>query len=295
MVQMRWLLFLRVLMGSLTWLPAVAGAADLTQDLAKLSRADYDPVIADPENDDAFRQLLDKLPKVVAGEPPGRSYYVLEGDLLLTERQVRDTFRRYSNESRPASPTGELKVMTQNGQLVFWPSGHRHLTYSIDTVSFTPGERQIVAADLMAAARSWVDACPTCAISFSQVDASGTEPTFRVVKSADLGGLVALSFFPNDPPDMRLVRITPLYFQLGAGSFSPIGVLRHELGHVLGYRHEHIADVPGCANEDDQWRALTGYDNKSVMHYFCGGGGTMALDLTAADIAGHAALYGGRR
>lgn len=282
-----------VVIAFLMWLPVLATADNSTQDIAKLSKADYDRAIADPENDDTFRQLLDKLPKITAGEPPGRTYYVLEGDLLLTKSQIRDTFRRYRNEPRPVAPTGELKAMAQNGNLVFWPVGHRHLTYVIDSLSFTPSERETIAANLRAAARSWEDACADCDLRFTEVAVGGSEPTFRVVKTSDLGGLVALSFFPNDPTDMRLLRIAPVYFQLGPGNFNPVGVLRHELGHVLGYRHEQIDNVPGCVNEDGNWRTLTVYDPKSVMHYFCGGAGTKALDLTTCDQMGHREFYRG--
>jgi hypothetical protein len=100
---------------------------------------------------------------------------------------------------------------------------------------------------------------------------------------------VAASFFPNDPVYRRYLIIAPSFFTT---SFSRPGVLRHELGHVLGYRHEHIQGISGCYSEDSNWSPLTPYDPHSVMHYFCGGAGTMNLSFTDADRRGHRELYG---
>lgn len=74
-------------------------------------------------------------------------------------------------------------------------------------------------------------------------------------------------------------------------SFDKTGVLRHELGHVLGYRHEHIGNVPGCNTEGVSWERLTPYTPNSVMHYFCGGAGSFDLSLRDLDKAGHRCLY----
>jgi hypothetical protein len=71
------------------------------------------------------------------------------------------------------------------------------------------------------------------------------------------------------------------------------GVLTHELGHVLGLRHEHTRPEAGKCFEDNNWRALTTYDAHSVMHYpQCNGLNTGDLVLTAEDKKGIALLYG---
>ena len=38
-------------------------------------------------------------------------------------------------------------------------------------------------------------------------------------------------------------------------------ILRHELGHTLGFRHEHTRPEAGTCFEDNNWRALTSYDS----------------------------------
>jgi hypothetical protein len=80
-----------------------------------------------------------------------------------------------------------------------------------------------------------------------------------------------------------------------------IGVLRHELGHILGLRHEHIRPVPGV-NEDEQLcngsaclgaDYLTEYDADSVMHYpEFNGNPQSAFDITPLDGVGMRKLYG---
>jgi len=106
------------------------------------------------------------------------------------------------------------------------------------------------------------------------------------------GSVIASSFFPSDPPDRRHLLIDPTYFTT---SFDKVGVFRHELGHVLGFRHEHIRNEapPVCPNEP-LWdtQVLSAYDPKSVMHYFCGGVGSHDLSITDLDRKGARMVYG---
>ena len=108
-----------------------------------------------------------------------------------------------------------------------------------------------------------------------------------VVREFDADGkFIASAFFPNDPVERRRADIDPSYYTT---SFDKVGVLRHELGHVLGFRHEHIRNEapPVCPNEP-LWdtKVLTKYDPKSVMHYFCGGVGSNALKISELDRKG---------
>ena len=76
------------------------------------------------------------------------------------------------------------------------------------------------------------------------------------------------------------------------GNPTMTGILRHELGHTLGFRHEHTRPEAGTCFEDNNWRALTTYDSASVMHYpQCNGTGDWTLTLTTRDAQGAASVY----
>jgi hypothetical protein len=90
------------------------------------------------------------------------------------------------------------------------------------------------------------------------------------------------------------VWIDPSFF-VPTLPFDRVGVLRHELGHVLGFRHEHIRSgaPPICPDEATHHTIdLTQYDPQSVMHYFCGNVGSKQLAITAVDRAGARLVYG---
>jgi hypothetical protein len=80
------------------------------------------------------------------------------------------------------------------------------------------------------------------------------------------------------------------------------GVLRHELGHMLGFRHEHpwAPGGGGCGEPqtaggttDLTGRRLTAYDQASVMHYTnCNGLGSVDWVLSSLDGAGAREIYG---
>lgn len=72
------------------------------------------------------------------------------------------------------------------------------------------------------------------------------------------------------------------------------GILRHELGHVLGFRHEHTREEAGVYHcfEDHNFRPGTAYDAKSVMHYpQCGGDNDWDLPMSETDRVGAGYFY----
>jgi hypothetical protein len=234
----------------------------------------------DSKNTDSLKHIL----------PKDENYFIIEGDLRLTEQEL-DAFvvDKKIREAR-AKVSPELILNRIHGNDDYYTSiSDRTLTYMVDRASFgsTSNQAAIVEDNLRLAADNWEQSCPECKIKF--VQRLEGQPVNFVVRFHDVhGAYIAASFFPHDDKTRRVFNIDPSYFST---TFDKVGVLRHELGHILGYRHEHIRGIAGCYSEAGQWRPLTPYDSKSVMHYFCGGAGSLSLQLTTSDIQGHRGLY----
>lgn len=287
---------------------AIAARADIV--------AIVEAAISDPENDEAFNAYLDTLPKVSNPLQKSTVFYLVEGDMPFTEKQVRAYLR--SKSSAPVMvghDNSELLVHIENGKQAFWEPEARTLRYAVMRASFPSQDRyDKVIADIVAASGDWVDACPDCGLQFvhkpefdsvddplGYIEALNSDELRFVVFYSDVtsaepaNAYIARAFFPSTPRHLRSVIVDSSYFGLESrGSrFTGSGVMRHELGHVLGYRHEHIQGIPGCRSEGTSWRPLTPYDGKSVMHYNCGPSADRGdLILTNLDKDGHRKLYG---
>lgn len=106
----------------------------------------------------------------------------------------------------------------------------------------------------------------------------------------------AASFFPHWKRSKRQLLITKRAMKPHkARTFA--GVLRHEIGHMLGFKHEHIAADTPCPEKDATWRSLSEHDLPSVMHYrdvaagSCWNSGVTDYTLTTLDNASVRCLY----
>ena len=251
-------------------------------------------------------ETIDKLKKrLKAVSVDGQTFYVAEGDLLLDEdeltvyalqRQAQE-LRNLIGSTALTERSGELLGITVGGKLVRWQVGLT-LSYCVLRKSFTSqGEYEIVKRNTAKATKDWEQICGIKFQHKTELDESPITPAppgvIFTVRLLDAGGsFIASAFFPNDPPERRRVLIDPSYFTT---SFDQVGVLRHELGHVIGLRHEHIRSgaPPECPDESTvNTFPFTAYDPKSVMHYFCGGVGTRELAISELDKAGIQKLYG---
>jgi hypothetical protein len=264
---------------------------------------------------DLFHTLQSRLKKITIDE---QELYIAEGDTLLDEDQLlvyaqQRQAREVALRAAEAASMGGLGVtrlvgitledqsrgllgMVQNGKIVRWQSGLR-LSYCVLRDTFpTEDQYRLVRENMRQATGAWEE---TCGVSFEHkedLDLSANvrpEGVIFTVRFIDAGGrFIAAAFFPNDPVSRRKVLIDPSYFST---TFDKVGVLRHELGHVLGFRHEHIRSgaPPDCPDEDPTGTFdLTQYDPRSVMHYFCGNLGSRDLAITELDRTGSERVYG---
>ena len=214
------------------------------------------------------------------------------------EAGLRHVYEQFVREQAEGKVQSELAIMRSGGVDVKWSSTAKlNITYCVSSSSF--GSRYSAAVNAMnSATAAWEASVNVNFVHLSQYDsncsASQTGVVFDVRQVNSGGQYLARAFFPNDARANRNVLIDNTAF----GSIAPYtlaGILRHELGHTLGFRHEHTRPEAGTCFEDNNWRALTSYDRNSVMHYpQCNGVSGRDLTLTSLDITGARSVYGSR-
>lgn len=244
---------------------------------------------ADPAVVDAFLATLVEV-------PTGSGFYLVEGDILISRGEIVSYLEnrqpRGPNEPPTEAPVSkELIVNVIDGQYDYLKTENdRSLKYVIDRGSFRSSqEADATLAKFQMGAQAWVEACKECGVSFSLVENS-SDASFVVAYVHDVDGPIARAFFPSYPKDLWRLEVFPDYFS-NTLSFDPVGVMRHEIGHILGFRHEHIGNIPGCFAEGGTYQPITPYTPNSVMHYMCGEGGSFDLALRDTDVEGFRCLY----
>jgi len=247
-----------------------------------------------------FRGMtFEQFEAAVYKEPFEDGKYIVNGDTAIVDRKHLEEFFQEQIRSEPEPlPDGmvELIVHQVGGLDAVWNSVQKHaLTYCVST---TFGDRyDAMVADMTAATGAWEEVADVDFIHLPSQDAACTASNQNVVfdvRPVDVDGQYsARAFFPNDPRFARNILVDQSSFELSpTDNLQLVGILRHELGHTLGFRHEHTRPESGACFEDANWRPLTDYDAFSVMHYpQCNGRGDWSLTLTSADQIGAACLY----
>jgi serine protease len=221
-------------------------------------------------------------------QEPESGVYIVNGDEAIADLKALREFY-----DRAYGTPGALIVHAPGGVVAKWSSTQRKNIRFCISNSFGARKARVLQA-MSDATLAWENAADVLFIYASDQDAACNAQNGNVVfdvRPTSGQPYLARAFFPNQGRSQRNVLIDSTAFgNLGAVTLT--GILRHELGHTLGFRHEHTRPESGKCFEDNAWAALTPYDSASVMHYpQCNGTG-VDLSLTSRDVSGAQALYG---
>ena len=241
--------------------------------------------------------------KAQAVQEPDTGMYVIDGDQLVeTEADMQALYDNFLQSISDAKLHEEglaeiqqgLAIYNVSGQDIKWSASQAlNLTYCVSQSSFGSRYNAVVTA-LDSATGAWEAAAKVNFVHVAAEDGKCTSRNNNVVfnvRQVSTSQYLARSFFPNSSRRGREILVSTSSF----GNISPwtlAGVFRHELGHTIGFRHEHTRPEAGTCFEDNNWRALTAYDSSSVMHYpQCNGTQNGDLVLTNLDKSGAASVY----
>ncbi|WP_331351884.1 matrixin family metalloprotease [Cellvibrio sp. UBA7671] len=246
--------------------------------------------------------------KTVYKEPFEHGVFIVNGDTpIVDEEELKEFYYREIVREWKSTKFGiQLDandpfaiIDTDNGKPVTWSSAEKkNLSYCVSR-TFADKYETVVKA-LRLAADAWENSSDVKYVHISSLDQncdSSTKGVVFDVRPVDVGRkYFARAFFPKSDRTKRNILINKSAFTLekdGPHKLTLVGILRHELGHTLAFRHEHIRPEAGQCIEDTKWEPVTDYDAFSVMHYpTCNDLVDWTLNLTAMDKIGAACLYG---
>lgn len=239
---------------------------------------------APEESTDPLWELF-KQSAIKISDSPER--YVFGGDMIAVgEAGLRREYERYFG-ARLANPEGvgtassPLTVDQSGGANILLETnyadssgGRYNLTYCIQRNTFSAAQLAALEPALALAHDSWNGLVNVSFRHEASQDASCSSANTKVffnIRNVSSGSFFASAFFPHDVRGARELLIDDSAFTTTANGRDLQGILRHEHGHMLGFRHEHIwlgdCTIEGLADDFGNPVHVTPYDEDSVMHY----------------------------
>lgn len=230
----------------------------------------------------------------------GKLKFLTEGDLILSDSGLIEHLNMYDHLQNFSYIDKEyITVRVHRGRRLLLDEP-KEVTYAIERASFPENAIYTrVKLSIAAAADQWNS---VCGVQFKYkpdwdlrlTPKQHPDGLFFVVRYANVqGDFVASSFYPHYKKIDRVIVVNHHY---ATAKYDSVGIFRHELGHAMGFLHEHLraGSVARCPDESSVPHFNIGmYDPKSVMHYYCKtvGFGTYSLNITDIDAAGAIELY----
>jgi hypothetical protein len=255
---------------------------------------------------EAFKAFAEKNTRIVNGE----KIYIVEWDIPIRERDLRAYYVRTFVETKKSTVDG----LNSGADNVWAADMQLELSYCVSTGFGSDYAR--MQAEMADATWAWAREANVLFHYKSSEDSNCNDANTAVeIPLVPFSGGGACAFFPNQDGQpsctghgralvINVASVDAWPSQEIWGEYYPnvstFGTLQHELGHIIGMRHEHIREmdnaVANCVGEvssPGNHRALTEYDQNSSMHYpWCGGLTTATQNVTALDGEGANSLYG---
>lgn len=293
-----------------------------------------DPTESSPGADEpvfiAFEEYRDRAEI----EMDGRRLYRVEWDLFFeTEQQLFDYYLSqvsYVLDVHHGVREKAVAITDGNFNILSFERGPEalELSYCISASDFSNVAQ--VEADMAEATSAWERVANIrfrydSSANGNCVNAATSGVDFAVIDQISDGGYACPPYIPPNTFGCVPARVGTLridysrwpYLLNGAPitnrfpNMTRVGVLRHELGHIIGLRHEHPFDADGsnpstpidgaqcnevglpCSGCSIKGEILTDYDVESVMHYpMCQGNDSTAWEVSHLDGVGVRQLYG---
>jgi hypothetical protein len=218
--------------------------------------------------------------------------FIVNGDEAIpTVAELRAYYEAMVQKDDKNGPATQLVVNQDGGGDDVWSASQAgNLTYCVSD-DFGSLKATIVNA-MAGGAALWEGASSTIDFVYdASQDANCTTDNDAVlftVEPIETSEYIARAFFPSSADSERNVLVDD---SITSSGWPPANIMGHELGHTLGFRHEHTRPEAGTCFEDNNWRPLTPYDAASIMHYPQCNGSSADLSFSSTDAEGVTAVY----